>query len=110
MVTKDDLMNYLNLPPDADEDGLIELSLNAAKSKARVAGIPNFQNNAQYDLFLCALAGCWYDNRNLGFIGSGNRGTTNAEVNMRALINSHVLELRYASEDDGGAPPPWSGG
>lgn len=106
MITVDDFREYLNLPPDADT-AFLEQCLKAAKSKARAAGLPNFQDNAQYDLFLCALAGCWYDNRNLGFIGSGNRGTANAEANMRAMINSHVLELRYATEDDGRTPIPW---
>ena len=107
MVKIEQLKEYLNLTPD-DDSNIAELALKAAKSKARVAGIPNFQNNAMYDLFLCALAGFWNDNRNLGFIGSGNRGTANAEANSRALINSFVLELRYAKEDDGSDPPDWS--
>lgn len=107
MVTVDDVREYLNLPPDAG-DKIIKWFLASAKSKARAAGIPNFQNNAQYDIFLCSLSGFLYDNRNLGFIGSGNRGTSNAEANMRALVNAFVLELRYATEDDGGTPPPWS--
>lgn len=98
MVTIEDVRDYLNPPPDTDS-GVIQKYLDAAKSKARAAGIPDFKNNAQYDLFLCALTGCWYDNRNFGFIGSGNRGTSNAEANARSLINSFVLELRYASED-----------
>ncbi len=106
MVTPDDVREYLNLPPDASDDIVIKC-LNSAKSKARGAGIPNFQNNAQYDMFLCALSGSLYDNRNLGFIGSGNRGTSSAETNARALVNSYVLELRHANEDDGSTPPPW---
>lgn len=98
MVTVKELREYLNLPPD--DDGIAERCLAAAKSKAAAAGIKVFKKNAQYDLFLCALAGCWYDNRNFGFIGSGNRGTANAEENARKLINAFVLELRYAKEDE----------
>lgn len=106
MVTVNDVREYLNLPPDAG-DSIVKRCLESAKSKARASGIPDFQNNAQYDMFLCSLSGFLYDNRNLGFIGSGNRGTSNAEANMRALVNAFVLELRYATEDDGSAPPPW---
>jgi hypothetical protein len=89
------LKEYLGMPPDA-ADTIAELCLKTAKSKCRTADIPDFQNNAHYDLFLCALSSCWYDNRGLTFAGNGN---ASAEDNARRLVNSFVLELRYAEED-----------
>lgn len=100
MLTIKTLREYLNLPPDA-EDSIAEMCLNAAKSKARAAGIPDYKNNAAYDLFLCALAGCWYDNRGLRFI-TGN-GSALADVSAQRMINTFVLELRHAGEDSKGA-------
>ena len=96
MVEIKTLREYLNMPPDMNDD-IASLCLNAAKSKARAAGIPEFQNNAQYDLFLCALSGLWYDNRNMCFVGTG--GNTSVEKAARDMINSFVLELRYAEDD-----------
>ena len=98
MVTIDLLKNYLNILPD-DGDEIAELCLEAAKASAKSAGIPEYEDNKRYDLFICALAGCWYDNRNFAFIGSGNRGTANAEQNARNLINSFVLQLRYGDKN-----------
>mgnify|MGYP006951692603 FL=1 len=99
MLTIKTLREYLNLPPDA-EDTVAELCLEAAKSKARAAGIPDYKNNATYDLFLCALAGCWYDNRGLCFI-TGNSAL--ADESAQRMINTFVLELRHAGEDSKGA-------
>lgn len=93
-VTTDDLRNYINLPPDSTED--VSVYLNAARSKARAAGIPDFANNAHYDLFVLALADMFYENKGMAFSGSYQ---ATAEENARKLINSFVLELRYASED-----------
>ncbi len=95
MLTIASLKDYLGMPPDAS-DTIAELCLNAAKSKCRTADIPDFQNNAQYDLFLCALASCWYDNRSLTFAGNNS---ASAQESAQRLINSNVLELRYAKED-----------
>ena len=95
MLSVSTLKEYLGMPPDA-ADTIAELCLKAAKTKTRAAGIPDFQNNAQYDLFLCALASCWYDNRGLTFAGVAS---VSAQENAQRLINSHVLELRYAGED-----------
>ncbi len=95
MLSITTLKDYLGMPPDA-ADTIAELCLNAAKSKTRTAGIPDYQNNAQYDLFLCALASCWYDNRGMAFAGNGS---TSAQENAQKLINSFVLELRHAGED-----------
>lgn len=97
MLTIETLRDYLNLPPDA-EDSIAELCMKAAKSKARAAGIPDYKNNATYDLFLCALAGCWYDNRGLRYIASGSNAA--AEEAAQRMVNSFVLGLRHAGEDD----------
>ncbi len=93
MLSITTLKDYIGMPPDA-ADTVAELCLNAAKSKSRAAGIPDYKNNAQYDLFLCALASCWYDNRGMTFVGA----SANPE-NAQMLINSFVLELRHAGED-----------
>ena len=96
------LKEYLRLPPDSTED--LTLYLAAAKSKARAAGVPDYQSNAQYDLFLLALAAMQYDNR--GMILSGNNPHL-LEQSTANLINSFVLELRHAGEDpDAGKSRP----
>ena len=50
-----------------------------------------------------ALAAMYYENRGMAFSGSYQ---ATAEENAKKLINSFVLELRHASEDDAeeGAP------
>lgn len=100
-VNETDLAEYLRLPPDSAES--LTKYLSAARSKARAAGIPVYENNAHYDLFLMALAAMYYENRGMAFSGSYQ---ATAEENAKKLINSFVLELRHASEDDAeeGAP------
>lgn len=93
-VISADLRNYLRLSPDSDEE--LVFYLNAAKAKAADAGVPNFQNNAEYDLFLLSLAGMYYENRSLAFAGSYQ---ATAEENARRLINSFVLSLRYSKDE-----------
>ena len=93
-ATVNGLRDYLRLPPDSTED--LSMYLSAAQSKARSAGIPSFSRNAQYDLFLYALATMYYENRGMLFSGSYQ---ATAEENARKLINGFVLELRFASED-----------
>lgn len=93
-VTQIGLCDYLGLP--ADNADSLSLYLDAAKSKARTAGIPDFQHNAQYDLMIYALAAMYYDNRGMAFSGSYQ---ATAEANAHKLINSFVLELRHAEED-----------
>lgn len=93
MVTIQHLREYLALPPDAPGT-IADMCLKSAKSKARAAGIPDYQNNKQYDMFICALAACWYDNRGMTF-----QNAYNDEAAQR-LINAFVLELRYAGEDE----------
>lgn len=101
-VTQTELAGYLRLPPDSTEN--LDLFLNAARAKARAAGIPEFENNAQYDLLLLSLAGFYYENRSLGFSGVSQV----AEVSMRRLLNSFVLELRHSEDsaaDESGDSP-----
>lgn len=71
----------------------VDAYLNAAKSKARAAGIPAFESNAQYDLFIMALAAMLYDNRGMTFQNPADA------ANAERMINSFVLELRYGDED-----------
>jgi len=78
-------VEYTTIPVDA--------YINAAKSKARVAGIPVFTSNAQYDLFILALAAMYYDNRGMVFQNPADA------ANAERMINSFVLELRYGDED-----------
>ncbi len=88
MVTIQVFREYLALPPDTP-DAVADMCFKAAKSKAKQAGITDFQNNKQYDLFICSLAAYMYD----------NRGLSNYEEGVRQLINAFVLELRFAEED-----------
>lgn len=85
VVSTEITVEYTTIPVDA--------YINAAKSKARVAGIPEFQNNAQYDLFIMALAAMYYDNRGMTFQNPADA------ANAERMINSFVLELRYGDED-----------
>ena len=91
MVTLEGLRDFLALPEAEREDRVLDQCLAAARSKARTAGVPDLHDNAQYDLFLYALAAMYYDNRGMGQIG--------AEDAAQRMINSFVLELRYAEED-----------
>ena len=100
-VTSADLVDYLNNPPDCEAD--LTKYINAAKSKARGAGIPDFKHNALYDEFILALAAMYYENRGMSFSGSYQ---ATAESNARKLVNSYVIELRYATEDPVGEVTP----
>lgn len=71
----------------------VDVYLNGAKSRARSAGIPTFTNNAQYDLFILALAAMYYDNRGMVFQNPADA------ANAQRMVDSFVLELRYAEED-----------
>ena len=87
-ATEKELKEYLRLPPDSD--GGLDLYLRAARSKARAAGVPDYKSNAQYDLFILALAAMYYD----------NRGMTGMDEKAQLMINSFVLELRHSGEDE----------
>lgn len=93
-VTESDLKEYLNNPPDNEEN--LERYLAMAKSKARAAGIPDYQHNACYDGFLLALAAMYYDNRGLRYAGAYQ---DSAERTASKMVNAYVLELRHAGED-----------
>ena len=96
------LTNY-GITPGEDETEItvdcftinVDNYLAAAKSKAKVAGIPVFENNAQYDLFITALAAMYYENRAMAFDGQEQ-----GEQAAKNIINSFVNELRYAKEDE----------
>jgi hypothetical protein len=90
-VSVNSLKSYLRLPPDTAAD--VEMYLAAARSRARSAGIPEFANNAQYDMFVLALAAMYYDNRGMTFANPAD------EQASARLINSFVLELRYAENE-----------
>ena len=94
-VTTKDLREYLNPPPDITESSLA-MWINAAKSEARSAGVPDFQHNAQYDLFILALAAWYYDNRGLQVSGTYQ---ATARETMQKIKDAFVLQLRYATED-----------
>lgn len=95
-VTDRVLREYLRLSPDNNE--YLQLYINAAKAKAKAAGVPDFKDNALYDLFILELAANFYENR--GFEYSGSYQAT-AEENARKMINSFVLELRHAKDEGG---------
>ena len=94
-VTTERLAGYLRTQaPEsgaADPDDLA-LYLSAAKSRARASGVPDYENNAEYDLFILALAAMEYDNRGLG------TPTVDPEKAKR-MIDGFVLRLRHAGED-----------
>ena len=93
-VTTENLKDYLRLPSDSTED--LKGYLAAAQSKARTAGIPAFQHNAQYDMFIKALAGMYYDNRGMVFDDPALAAAA------ERITNAFVIELRYAEEDPEG--------
>lgn len=94
-VTVNSFRDYLNPPPDIT-DAQLETWLAAAKSEARTSGVPDFSNNAQYDLFIMSLAAWYYDNRGLQV--SGTYQSTALETKKK-MTDSFVLQLRYAEED-----------
>ena len=71
----------------------VDAYLQAAKSKAKAAGIREYTNNAQYDLFIMALAAMYYDNRGMVFQSPADA------ANAQRMIDSFTLELRYGDED-----------
>ena len=94
-ATVEGFRDYLNPSPDVTTAQL-EGWIAAAKSEARTAGIPEFQRNAQYDLFIYALAAWYYDNR--GMQVSGTYQATSLETKKK-IEDSFVLALRHATED-----------
>ena len=72
---------------------IVDGYMQAAQSKAMAAGIPVFTSNAQYDLFILALAAMYYDNRGMVFQNPADA------ANAQRMVDSFVLELRYGDED-----------
>ncbi len=91
-VTVEKLAQYLAVAPDSVDD--LSMYLDAARSTARNAGIPDFERNAQYDIFILSLAALYYDNRGMG-------GPVSDEA-ARRIIRHFVWSLRYAQEDTDG--------
>jgi len=92
-VTSSSLKAHLRLPPDFPDN--LDGYINAAKAKAAAAGVPEFRNNALYDHFIHELAAHYYENRGLSYSGSYKAA---AEATAKNLVNSYVLELRYAED------------
>lgn len=105
-VTVDSFREYLNPPPDITNEQLKDW-LAAARSEARTAGVRDFSNNAQYDLFIKSLAAWYYDNRGLQV--SGTYQATALETKKK-MVDSFVLQLRYAREDKEPERQPGGGG
>lgn len=87
-ATVDGLRTYLHLP--IEEAAGLELYLEAAREKAKAAGIPDQAGNAHYTLFLYTLAGMYYDLRGMDL--------SELDANAQRMIDSFVLELRYPGE------------
>ncbi|MBQ9165865.1 MAG: hypothetical protein IJX71_02930, partial [Oscillospiraceae bacterium] len=64
-ATLEGFYEYLQ-PPETDYTKL-SLWLEAAKVKARAAGIPEYRNNSLYYLFIYSFAAMYYDNRGMAF-------------------------------------------
>lgn len=72
---------YIHSP---EEDEVLRLCLEAARARARTAGVPDYEDNAEYDLFLYTLGAIFHDCRG---------GEFPAEA--QGVINSFVLSLRH---------------
>ena len=94
-ATTEGFREYLNPAPDVT-DAKLGAWIAAAKSEARTAGVPDFERNAQYDLFIYALAAWYYDNR--GMQVSGTYQATSLQTKQK-IMDSFVLALRHAAED-----------
>lgn len=94
-VTRESLIEYMREAPDLSAD--LSLYINAAKADAKAAGVPDFKNNALYDLFIHALAAHYYDNRGLGYSGSYQ---ATADATAKSIVNAFVLKLRYAEDGE----------
>ena len=89
-----DLAAYVHAPAEG-----LQQYIDAAKSKARAAGVPDYQHNAQYDLFIKSLAAYYFDNRGLGSPLANDQA-------VKRMVDSFVLELRHAGEDPEPEPEP----
>lgn len=94
-ATFEGFMKYLRPMPDADKED-IKICFEAALADIHGAGVPEYKNNRLYDIFVYALAGHYYDNRNLQPIGASTEET-------QKMINSFVLKLRFAKDGQGQA-------
>lgn len=94
-VTPERLAGYLRAQSPAaavDDPDALALYLAAARSRARSSGVPEYEDNAEYDLFILALAAMEYDNRGFG-------APLIDPDKAQRMINGFVLRLRHAGED-----------
>ena len=95
------LRKYLNLMPDEDA-AVAQFAMDAAIAKARASGVKDLSGTEYapfYDMFIYALAGAWFDNRNTSTPGAATMGGQEA---MQSVVNQFVLELRYLRGDADG--------
>ena len=90
MVTAADVREH-NRIPDYIEDTEINRCLSAAVAHADAAGIPRFESNGLYDLFLLDLAGWYFDNRALA--------APERENAAERMFRARVLVLRATREE-----------
>ena len=90
-----DLARHLRLPPDTEEP--LYIYLRAAVEQSRNAGVPVFENNAQYDLFILDLAAELFENRAFGISGAYPDVTA---ANIQRMINANVLQLRHSKDGE----------
>lgn len=86
-VSVNGLKTYLRLPSDSTED--LTVFLSAAKASAAAAGIPDYSDNALYDIFLYGLASIFYDYREM-----------DASPDVMRFINAFALQLRCKEEEE----------
>ena len=84
-VSVNGLKTYLRLPSDSTED--LTVFLSAAKASAAAAGVPDYSDNALYDIFLYGLASIFYDHREMDASPDGMR-----------FINAVALQLRGSGD------------
>lgn len=87
----------------ADSDPELEAYMNAAVAWCANAGVPYRANDPLYDLLILKLAAQEYDNRAMGnMAGEPDK----AEEARQRMLNSFVLNLRYAAALDTGEIEP----
>lgn len=96
-ATAEGLKRYLRVQTDSEEE-LTEY-LYAAIAYCRNGGVAYREDDPLYDLLIYKLAAQEYDNRGLSAAGTDMRS---AEENRQRMLNSFMLNLRYAAAPDTG--------
>ena len=94
-ATVEGLKRYLRIRTDSEEE-LTEY-LYAAIAYCRNGGVAYREDDPLYDLLIYKLAAQEYDNRGLGFAGTDTR---TSEETRQQMLNSFILNLRYAQTAD----------